>query len=72
MVAKAKEMKLYGFHPEIWSFEAGSLSDQYVVAESYSTDLIRSGGIAEMEKILEIHLTPMSSDRFIERTLVPE
>ena len=70
MVAKASEMKFYGFHPEIWSLEDGTLKDKYVIAESFSTELIGSGGILEMEKRLEIQLTPMSSERFIERTLV--
>lgn len=71
MVTKAKGKKFYGFYPEIWSFEDGTLKTQYVVADSFSTERIIRGGIPEMEKTLEIHLTPMSSDHFIERTLVP-
>ncbi len=70
MVAKAREMKFQGFHPEIWSLEDGTLKTKYVVAETYSTERIGTGGIPEMEKALEIQLTPMSSGRFIEKFFV--
>ncbi|MES2440891.1 MAG: hypothetical protein V4584_17630 [Verrucomicrobiota bacterium] len=71
MVAKAREMKIHGFHPEIWSLEDGTLKTKYVIAETFSTERIGTGGIPEMEKALEIKLTPMSSGRFIEKFSVP-
>lgn len=70
MVAKARERKFRGFDPEIWSLEDGTLKNKYVIAEKYSTERIGKGGIPEMEKALEIRLTPMSSGRFIERFFV--
>ena len=70
MVAKAREKKLHGFQLEIWSLEDGTLITKYVVAEKFSTERIQNVGIAEIENALEIRLTPMSSDRFIERFLV--
>ncbi len=71
IMTKARELKFHGFHPEIWSLEDGTLKTKYVVAETYSTERIGTGGIPEMEKALEIKLTPMSSGRFIEKFFVP-
>ena len=70
MVAKAREMKFQGFHPEIWTLEDGTLKTKYVIEETYSTERIGTGGIPEMEKALGIELTPMSSGRFIEKFFV--
>lgn len=68
--AKAKKMKFYQFHPEIWSFEDGTLKTQYVIADEFSTERIETNSIPEIEKTLEIRLTPMSSKLFIEKFFV--
>lgn len=70
LVEKKENLKLYNFHPEIWSLEDGTSTIKYVIAEKFSTELIKSGDISHMESALEIQVTPMSSDRFIERTKV--
>ncbi len=71
IVAQARETKFQGFHPEIWALEDGTLKTKYVIAETYSTERIETGGIPEMEETLKIRLTPMSSGRFIEKFVVP-
>jgi hypothetical protein len=70
IMAKARELKVYGFVLEIWSLEDGTMKTKYVIAERFSTERIGKGGIPDMEKSLEIRLTPMSSGRFIEKFFV--
>lgn len=70
ILSKARGMKFHGFDLEIWSMEDGTSKTKYVIAESSSTHRIGKGGIPEIEKALEIQLTPMSSERFIEKFFV--
>lgn len=70
LVEKAREKKFSDFFPEIWSLMDGDSTSKYVVAERFSTQMIKNGRLSEIESTLEIRLTPMSSDRFIERTKV--
>lgn len=70
LVTKAKEMEFVQFRPEIWSFVDGTLKTQFVIAEMYSTEQIEANRVPEIEKALEIRLTPMSSGRFIEKFFV--
>lgn len=70
LLEKARGLKIYNFHPEIWSSRPPADRIEYLVAETYSKELIESAGIPQIEKALEIDFTPVSSERFIERTFV--
>lgn len=70
LLEKARGLKIYNFHPEIWSVRQPTDRIEYLVAESYSKELLESARIPELEKALEIDFTPVSSERFIERTFV--
>lgn len=71
IMAKARELKIHSFQLEIWSLEDGTSKTKYVIADQSSTYRIGIGGIPKLESALEIQLTPMSSERFIEKFLVP-
>lgn len=70
ILAKARELKIHGFQLEVWSLEDGTAKTKYVIADQSSTYRIGIGGIPKLESALEIRLTPMSCDRFIERFFV--
>lgn len=63
----AREKKLYGFHPEVWSSLPASDKTTYLVVDGYSTETIASGRIPTIESELGIDYLPMPSERFIER-----
>ncbi len=68
--AAARGLKIYHFHPEIWSVRQPTDRTEYLVAEAYSKELIESARIPQIEKALEIDFTPVSSEGFIERTFI--
>ena len=70
LLQKARGLKIYNFHPEIWSVRQPTDRTEYLVAETYSKELLESSCIPVIEKALEIDFTPVSSERFIERTFV--
>jgi len=72
IIVKARERKIHGFQLEIWSLKDGTMKTKYVVADQSSTYRIGIGGIPKLETDLEIQLTPMSSERFIERFYVTD
>lgn len=70
ILTKARGLKVPAFQLEIWSLEDGTMKTKYVIADASSTYRIGIGGISKLEEALEIRLTPMSSERFIEKFFV--
>jgi hypothetical protein len=71
IMAKARDLKIHSFQLEIWSLEDGTMKTKYVIADQSSTYRIGIGGIPKLESDLQIQLTPMSSERFVEKFFVP-
>ncbi len=70
LLEKARRLRIYNFHPEIWSVRQPTDRTEYLVAEAYSKELLESARMLEIEKALEIDFIPVSSERFVERTFV--
>jgi len=70
LLAKARELKFYGFHPEVWSLRLPSDRTVHVIAETYSMELIENGRLPQVKEKLGIDLAPMTSKYFSSRTLV--
>lgn len=70
LVKKAREMKFYGIHPEVWSARPPTDKMVWHVVEAFSKEMIQNNAVPRTEETLGVRLVPMTSKSFIERTVV--
>lgn len=72
LIEKSKANGLVGFNPEIWTMWKPTDKIVYVIAATYLQEPSTEESFAALEGVLGLHLVPLSSKHFREKTIVRE